>query len=556
MVRESKIIIAQGIKLDNDYKNVLSYTQQQMLDLVSSNDHKLAMATNYSFIRQERNIIQVGFQYSTVCNANYMAFQNPDYNNRWFFAFIRDVQYENDKTVNIIFDIDVWSTFYGDLSLMKCFVEREHVNDDTIGLHTVPENIDAGEMIAIDEWNLPDLTDYYYVGVLTDWLPVSGPSNSGKQFDGITVYNQGVFGHQLVVFSLSGSPTTPSTTPDLYNLAKFINITNIDGHIEDIKDMFIIPGAGVDATGFIPSGQVHRQNLPGTVPVYDETTYFNLVSPTFIQEQFDMQIDKIKSFDNLNIHNNKCFCFPYNYLLVTNNNGNQNIYRYENFSDEDYATFDIELALSIGMSGRCVPKNYKGVAINDDESIALGKYPTCNWTSDSFTNWLTQQAINLPTKFLTLGAGIGASPFASDTASEGVAKASLIGVAGGISLVNEFRNEALKPNIEGGGNTGDVLFSSNRNGIFFYCMRSKDEYIKIVDKYFDRFGYKIQQTKTPNVTGRTYWNYIKIGGNDRFASGNIQTKFLDTINEIAQKGTTIWHNHANIGNFDLNNTIV
>ena len=97
---ESKIIIAQGIKLDNDYKNVLSYTQQEMLNLVSSNDHKLAMATNYSFIRQERNMIQVGFPYSTVCNANYMAFQNPDYNNRWFFAFIRDVQYENNKTVN------------------------------------------------------------------------------------------------------------------------------------------------------------------------------------------------------------------------------------------------------------------------------------------------------------------------------------------------------------------------------------------------------------------------------------------------------------------------
>ena len=87
-------------------------------------------------------------------------------------------------------------------------------------------------------------------------------------------------------------------------------------------------------------------------------------------------------------------------------------------------------------------------------------------------------------------------------------------------------------------------------------MRSKDEYIRIVDRYFDRFGYKIQETKIPNITGRTYWNYIKIGNNDRFASGNIQTKFLDTINRIAQSGVTIWHNHANIGNFNLNNTIV
>lgn len=551
MIRESKIIIAENIKLDNTYKNVLSYNQTEMLNLVNTN--KVASADNYSFIREFENKIQVKFKYSQICNANYMAFQNKDYNNRWFFAFIKDVQYVGEDCTNIVFETDVWSTFYSSLTINNCFVEREHVNDDTIGKHTVPENIDAGEMVCIDSWDLPDLTTYYYVGVLTDWLPIAGPANTGNQFDGITVYNNGVFGHTLVVFSLSGNPTTASTTPDLYNLVQFIKITNIDGHIEDIKDIFIIPGAGINATALIPSGPQRRQSLPGTVPVYDETVYYNLVSPSFVQEQFDMQIDKIKSFTGVTIHNNKCYCYPFNYLLLTNNNGNQNIYKYEDFSDEDYATFDIELALSIGMSGRCVPKNYKGIDINDDESLPLGKYPTCNWTADSFTNWLTQQAINIPTKMIGLGAGVGAQ-FTEE--GGGLLGAGLVGISGAISLVSEFRNETLKPNIEGGGNTGDVLFSAQRNGFYFRCMRSKDEYIKIVDKYFDRFGYKIQETKTPNITGRAYWNYIKIGNNDRFASGNIQTKFLDTINRIAQSGVTIWHNHANIGNFNLNNSIV
>ena len=165
MAKESKIIIAQGIKLDNQYKNVLSYTQQQMLDLVNTN--KVASADNYSFIRQEENMVQVGFDYSTICNANYMAFQNKDYNNRWFFAFIRDIQYVSNGCTNVLFDIDVWSTFYSDLSINKCFVEREHVNDDTIGLHTVPEGLNVGDVIQEGVESFSTLNTKTYIGVLS-----------------------------------------------------------------------------------------------------------------------------------------------------------------------------------------------------------------------------------------------------------------------------------------------------------------------------------------------------------------------------------------------------
>lgn len=549
MARESKVIIAENIKLDNTYNNVLSYNQTQMLNLVTTNS--VASGNNYSFLREYENKIQVKFDYSVICNANYMAFQNKDYDNRWFFAFIKEIQYVSEGCTNIIFETDVWSTFYSSLTIHDCFVEREHVNDDTIGLHTVPEDIDAGEVVCVDTWNLDDLTTYYYVGVLTDWLPASGSKGTGAQLSGITVYNNNVFGHRLVVFSLSGSPEVPTTTPDLYNLAQFIKITNMDGHIEDIKDIFIIPGGGINATALVPSGRIRRQNPEGTIPPYDESTYINLVSPSYLPEQFPMNIAKITSFTGVSIHNNKCFCYPYNYLLVTNNNGNNNIYKYEDFSDEEDATFNIELSLSIGMSGRCVPENYKGMAINDDESISLGKYPTCNWTADSFTNWLTQQGVNAPSTAIALGGGIGASLMTGNFASAGI-----IGIGSIIGALGNFKAQSLKPNIEGGGNTGDILYSTNRNGIYFRCMRSKDEYITIVDKFFDRFGYKINETKTPNVTGRTYWNYIKIGGGDCFATGNIQSKFLDKINKIAQQGVTIWHNHANIGNFALSNTIV
>jgi hypothetical protein len=60
----------------------------------------------------------------------------------------------------------------------------------------------------------------------------------------------------------------------------------------------------------------------------------------------------------------------------------------------------------------------------------------------------------------------------------------------------------------------------------------------------------------PNITGRRYWNYIQISNDDVLGVGSIPTKYMDVINQIAHKGVTIWHNHSNIGDYNLNNTIV
>ena len=87
-------------------------------------------------------------------------------------------------------------------------------------------------------------------------------------------------------------------------------------------------------------------------------------------------------------------------------------------------------------------------------------------------------------------------------------------------------------------------------------MRSKKQYLKIIDDYFTRFGYAIKSLEMPNITGRTYWNYVEIGDEEEIGYGDVPHKFMDQINKACRKGVTIWHNHTNIGNWDLTNTIV
>ena len=212
-----------------------------------------------------------------------------------------------------------------------------------------------------------------------------------------------------------------------------------------------------------------------------------------------------------------------------------------------------------GYSGKLRPKYYQGLEYNEDESIALGKYPSLSWSSDGFTNWMTQNAVNLGVNVVNTAVGGGTQ------IAGGIVKGNPISVVSGItsvatntaSMIGDMFKASMGSNTaQGNANAGDVSFSQNLARFKIMHMRPKKEYLEIIDDFFTRFGYKINRVKTPNITGRTYWNYVEIGASEDIGYGDVPSKFMEEINNACRKGITIWHNHANVGNYSLNNTIV
>ena len=58
------------------------------------------------------------------------------------------------------------------------------------------------------------------------------------------------------------------------------------------------------------------------------------------------------------------------------------------------------------------------------------------------------------------------------------------------------------------------------------------------------------------MTGRKNWNYVEIGSSEEIGYGEVPKKFMDIINNACRRGVTIWHNHENLGNFSVDNSIV
>ena len=128
------------------------------------------------------------------------------------------------------------------------------------------------------------------------------------------------------------------------------------------------------------------------------------------------------------------------------------------------------------------------------------------------------------------------------------------GVANMIGTIDKA--SALPNTAQGNANSGDVSFGFNLNRFKYLYMRPKKEYLKRIDDYFSRFGYKLDEVAMPNITGRTYWNYVEIGASEEIGYGEVPAKYMDTINNACRRGVIIWHNHENIGDFSLNNSIV
>ena len=517
---QSKIRLCKGINVDRNYVNVLDYSESNMLSLCESQAHLVASANDYSFIRNKGSI-STNFDYDDAIQSNYIAFQNKDYSNKWFFAWIDEVIYNGEKNTEIKYTIDVWSTWFSYWNTKACFVLREHVNDDVIGNYTQPEGLELGEYIIDGIENVSELTTMLYVLRVNKWITPGSGAPLATNYGGVFCA-----GGAYVFDSISQMVTVIQAYGEGFNDA--------------LIDAYMVP-TSIIARKYDEHGQLIDLQYPGQNNPYTISKYIN----------------KPSSLNGYVPKNNKLLTFPYCYLNMDNNNGTTNSLKYELFGDvgenTNQCAFEIKGVPVIGTSIKCCPKKYKNGASDNIESegIIAGKFPALSWSQDEYTNWLTQNAVNIGVGITTDVIGLASSLATGNVAT---------GVSSSLSMANrlgQFYQHSLVPyTSKGNTNGGDINVSSSTNTFYFYKMSIRQEYAKCIDDYFTRFGYKINRLKTPNITGRTYWNYVEIGESEDIGYGDVPSKFMEEINNACRKGITIWHNHENVGNYSLNNTIV
>lgn len=99
---------------------------------------------------------------------------------------------------------------------------------------------------------------------------------------------------------------------------------------------------------------------------------------------------------------------------------------------------------------------------------------------------------------------------------------------------------------------GDVYFTfqNQYNGYCLVYKQISDEYIRVLEDFFKKFGYAYNKIETPNLHTRKSWDYIRTV--DCNIKANINNESLEKIKTIFNNGVTIWHT-TDVNNYSLNN---
>lgn len=533
MAHTSFLHLLKNVPLSPDYADTLVFESVSAQSTYFLN--KMAYSfQNLMYVRDGVAIIdnQAGLYRS----CTYLMYTNPDYPQKWFYAFITNVEYIADGTTRINYVEDFIQTWWFDMNIKPCFVEREHVNNDAIGANIKEENVALGDYV----------TSFQGERMFTEWVSIvaSAVSMGADHTPGFADVMQGtVIGLEWTPYGFD-SNSIIELRRDLDSLAG-------EGKSDAVVAMWAVP------SWLIPSASEHPGN-----PINDELIdngehYITPTAPT--------------SLDGYVPKNKKLLTYPYCCLNIGTYSGQNAVLRYEFFNN------GILLAYrgSPSPNGRIIlyPKLYAGVADNYDYSVAIGDYPQGSWIQDVYSNWLATQSIKWDyaeqQRRLTTGFEIR-KEFASGIIgtllgdnSEGIA-----GLTGMIeSAVNYEQNQVMAENaIAGEKEVMSIVPPSSKGSIgcgatinifgkygFKYAAKTiTAEYAKSIDNYFSLYGYRIDEVKQPNIFGRESWNYVKTIG--AVVTGNSPLYAREGLRGLLNRGIRFWHND-DVGNFELSNNI-
>ena len=532
--------ILNNVNLNKDYDHTIYFASLGMQNTFFSSHVKYTL-TNQMYQRKERGWIQVNINQNDLWDCTYLMYRNTSYKNKWFYAFILSVDYVNDSVSRINFEIDVIQTWWMECTLDKCFVEREHSTDDTKFANLVEEDVDIGTDLTVESYtrkNLgPNRICVVYTSIVDDstnppsLLPAT-PTIIGDYFTGVG----------FIVFN--ASDTTPGGGRE--QLGAFLH-EYIDNGFEDaILSVYQIPN-------FISTAALDPHNTD-TFTVTVNLTNINGYAPK----------------------NNKLFNYPYNFLKLSNNKGDDVIFKHEMWNSEQWVgNFELS-GVGLGVpSVMCYPLNYRGVVKDYENGLMYTGFNECAWAGDAYQVWLAQNRSNMKLAGIlgagallvggvALGAGTAVAMGAGETMATGIATglgqraiqaggASLIGAT--LNVIRAKNKLEATPRPAHGHTTNDIFNMQNSIcGYTCYQMTIKDEYVRIIDEYFSRFGYACHRIKIPNRNARQNWTYVKTVGCE--INGNLPSDDLSKIKSIYDNGITFWNNGNAIGNYgDFTNPV-
>ena len=566
-----------GVPLDRSYEHTVYWESKTAQEYGFFSKVKKSYS-NLSYQRVSKGRIRIQENIGELYSCNYMMFKNPSFGDKWFYAFVDNMEYVNDQTTDVFYTVDQLQSWWGSWTPDACWIERQTPGADVVGENLQPEPVALGNYVHKHPTRLSPGDDWRLVVV-----------NTGKQATaGITVADPIV--QSGVVQYAEAIVADPSNRESLTAIKTRLDALSIFNNPDAVVSMYLAP------KGLIPETfqQLDTSAKSGAVKVADvfaQDVDGNAVAPTL---------------GSYTPRNKKLLTYPYTKLVLTNNQGSRKEYAYEFFNmNKTTGTrigFQYTAAGLVNLECVVAPVNYKvirgttnypnpNVGVNDanwEEGLPVGEFPKCSWATSDLGAKITQGLIGVATVAVATGTtnadqAVGkriqepteGKRVAPGRGPRGGGKRLQQAGAGGARWNQQYENY-LNPTQEAilGGSLAKTLdsvaaipfttdvnavnvganlaYAAGRFGVVVTQEFITSEYAARIDKFFDRYGYALNMLAVPQMNIRPHWTYVKTAG--ARIEGNLPQDATKEIEAIFDNGITFWKSINEVGNYALDNT--
>lgn len=530
--------------LESDYKNTLWFP-----DRTTQTNYFLGKTVktyeNFQYIKKNNTIVVDG-EVDLLYNCNYIMYQNNNFSNKWFYAFINRIEWASNSSVRLHVSTDVIQTWFFDITYYQSYVDRCHSDTDVAGDNIVPEDFSGGGTGGYYQVGSQDLTpnkiDVYST------CRSDGSALPSAKVNGI-VSAAGLLGHNV--------DANADTVSTIVNTMLTNGVANAIARIQqypanhDTTITFAKHPTHIDCasnTGNVSYTPVNKKILTGAflmgyVSMYGQEMNFNpefiLGANVTVKIAIDTTTGTVGAIiNNYSNTNNTAMTLT---AVIPESSWAYNQYK------NDYNLHSASNAMYVERSRM----NRNLGQFNSTVGAITGALDTVATVANTVSN--IGGLIRNPVGTLAGGASSTLSSLAGAVSSgydtlqysKGIDE-----ISQDLTAISENYNAPAV----GGVASSNIFLAASKTALSYGFKTPPLDIVKRIDKFLTVYGYKQCEYRNVNLHARASWTYIKTNGLN--ASGNFPDDDMNVIKKVFDNGIFFWVYDKTFGNFDQSNGIV
>lgn len=290
-----------------------------------------------TYQRKNSNMIDIPFQADEIRECKYLMWQNGNYSDKWYYAFVTLIDYVNPSVSRISYELDVYQTYLFDMEWKQSFIQRKHTTRYENGLPVInmeDEGLDYGNSYRIlRRENLIQLPDVSFA-----MMGFSEQLETSFSVGGNTIHGIPTQLYYYIIPLYLDYPaknfTLNGTSNSISNLGEFLNacVTNerlVGKMVSCVITPFLTFGsltADITATNVnLITSALARVSIPSTMGG------FTLLRPKYEAELSVAEVTDTHTVyqDFPQYEESKLLMYPYSFTELTTERGDSYIIRNE-----------------------------------------------------------------------------------------------------------------------------------------------------------------------------------------------------------------------------------